>query len=100
MTLASPEIVPVFDREINPRMNPNAKVDPNFTVKADPTRCYRCKRRLRRHARCLWDPIFNFNGQGYTFVNPPDTVGDVGANHYVQMINATGAAVYNKATAR
>ncbi len=46
-------------------------------------------------------PIFNFDGQGYTFVNPPDTVGDVGTNHYIQMINSSGTdvAIYDKATA-
>ncbi len=44
-------------------------------------------------------PIFNFNGQGYTFLNPPDTVGDVGKDHYIQMINATEVAIYNKNTA-
>ena len=46
-------------------------------------------------------PILNFNGQGYTPVNPPDTVGDVGTNHYVQMINGSGGSlvrIYNKTT--
>jgi hypothetical protein len=28
---------------------------------------------------------------------PPDTVGDVGPNHYIQMVNATKVAIYNKA---
>jgi len=43
-------------------------------------------------------PIHNFDGQGYTFLNPPDTVGDVGTEHYIQMINSTGVAVYDKHT--
>jgi hypothetical protein len=38
-------------------------------------------------------PSRNFPGQGYTGVNPPDTVGDVGPNHYIQMINGGGGAV-------
>lgn len=45
--------------------------------------------------------VLNQNGQSYTSVNPPDTVGDVGPNHYIQMINASGGAqfvVYNKTT--
>jgi len=39
-------------------------------------------------------PILSFNGQGFTGVNPPDTVGDVGANHYIQMINGGGGALF------
>ncbi|HNB50878.1 MAG TPA: hypothetical protein PK530_02995, partial [Anaerolineales bacterium] len=39
-------------------------------------------------------PIVNIDGQGYTGVNPPDTVGDVGPNHYIQMINGSGGAIF------
>jgi hypothetical protein len=28
--------------------------------------------------------------------NPPDTIGDVGPNHYVQMVNATKVSIYTK----
>jgi len=38
-------------------------------------------------------PLVNISGQGYTGVNPPDTVGDVGPNHYIQAINDSGGAV-------
>lgn len=44
-------------------------------------------------------PILNFAGQGFTGVNPPDTVGDVGVNYFIQSINGSGGArytVYNK----
>lgn len=50
--------------------------------------------------RALAPPILNFAGQGFTGVNPPDTVGDIGLNHYIQSINSSGGAVftvYNKA---
>lgn len=43
----------------------------------------------------------NFNGQGFSGVNPPDTVGDVGPGHYIQMINGGGGAlvtVHDKST--
>ena len=43
----------------------------------------------------------NFPGQGYSGVNPPDTVGEAGPNHYIQMINdssGTRVAIYDKAT--
>ena len=44
-------------------------------------------------------PTRSFPGQGYSGVNPPDTVGEVGPNHYIQMINAGGGAtvvIYDK----
>lgn len=44
-------------------------------------------------------PIVNFAGQGFSGVNPPDTVGDVGPNYYIQIINhAQGASftIYDK----
>jgi hypothetical protein len=37
----------------------------------------------------------NFAGTGYTNVAPPDTDGDVGPNHYMQMINSK-FAIYDK----
>ncbi|QTD52063.1 pre-peptidase C-terminal domain-containing protein [Sulfidibacter corallicola] len=43
----------------------------------------------------------NFDGQGYSGVNPPDTVGDVGMQYYIQSINSGGGAtfvVYDKDT--
>lgn len=45
-------------------------------------------------------PILNFDGGGFSGVTPPDTVGDVGLNHYVQLINfssGTQIRVYDKA---
>ncbi|MCP4661340.1 MAG: hypothetical protein GY856_38545, partial [bacterium] len=33
-------------------------------------------------------------GQGYSGVNPPDTVGDIGANYYIQMINDSSGATF------
>lgn len=44
-------------------------------------------------------PDVNIAGQGFSGVNPPDTVGEVGQNFYIQMINdAAGStlAVYDK----
>jgi len=37
-------------------------------------------------------PTRNVPGMGYTSVNPPDTVGDIGPNYYVQSINTGGGA--------
>lgn len=44
--------------------------------------------------------LLNFDGTsnptGCGGCTPPDTVGDVGPNHYVQMVNATKVTIYNK----
>src|SRR6185369_12069583 len=36
----------------------------------------------QRDSRVFGTPILNFDAQNFTGVNPPDTVGDVGPNHY------------------
>jgi len=43
-----------------------------------------------RSSRAFTTPSRNFPGEPYTGVNPPDTVGDVGPNHYIQMVNQSG----------
>jgi hypothetical protein len=48
----------------------------------------------------LGPPILNFNGGGFSGVNPPDTVGDIGLNHYIQLINFGSGSqmrIYDKA---
>lgn len=50
--------------------------------------------------RAFGTTLLNFAGQGFTGVNPPDTVGDVGPNHYVQGVNSSAGSVirvFNKA---
>ena len=93
------ELLPTLDREINPRMNFGPQPDADFDPpnKPDPLLA------LQENVQAVQDagfatPIFNFNGQGYSGVNPPDTVGDVGKDHYIQMINATRVAIYDKTT--
>ncbi len=45
-------------------------------------------------------PDFTFDGTsnptGCGSCTPPDTVGDAGPNHYIQMVNATKVAIYDK----
>lgn len=38
-------------------------------------------------------PILNIDGQGWGGVDPPDTMGTVGANHYVQTIKVPGGTL-------
>ncbi len=91
-----------LDREINPRLSYNAVVDPNFNPPGGPDPLLGVQELApAAQPNAFGTPLLNFNGQGYTGVNPPDTVGDVGPNHYVQMINGGGGAlvqIYNKAT--
>lgn len=51
--------------------------------------------------RAFSTPILNFDGSLFTGAFPPDTVGDVGPNHYIQMVNdgvggGSRFAIYNK----
>jgi hypothetical protein len=89
--------------EINPRQNPLA-AEPDqgqrgtwerASVPVDPL--------IRPAGDGLLTPglNFSFEGTGNPVAcggcTPPDTNGDVGPNHYIQMVNATKVAIYNKA---
>ncbi len=39
-------------------------------------------------------PDLSFDGQGFSGVNPPDTVGDVGVDYYIQAINGSSATFF------
>jgi hypothetical protein len=70
-----------------PRIDPPApkpQIDPLLGVQA----------RAPQGIRSLEPPMLNFAGQGFTGVNPPDTVGDVGIDHYIQAINSAGGVVF------
>lgn len=45
-------------------------------------------------------PLQSFDGQGFTGASPPDTVGDVGASHYIQAVNGGGTviSIFDKTT--
>lgn len=95
------EVVPTLDREVNPRMTFGPLPEKDFDPPNGPDPLLALQEAAPAASPDGFNtPIFNFAGQGYTFVNPPDTVGDVGKNHYIQMINggSTQVAVYNKAT--
>ncbi|MFB9067280.1 proprotein convertase P-domain-containing protein [Pseudofulvimonas gallinarii] len=54
-----------------------------------------------RNQRVFGTPDLNFAGGGFSGVNPPDTVGVVGPNHYLQAINGssgTQVRIYDKNT--
>lgn len=95
----SPE--PMLDREINPRQDPYGRSDPEMRIIGGPDPLLGIQAGASGPTDSgFGTPIFNFDGQGHTNFNPPDTVGDVGADHYIQMINGagTGVAIYDKHT--
>ncbi|MEZ4770350.1 MAG: carboxypeptidase-like regulatory domain-containing protein [Caldilineales bacterium] len=101
-SLPEAELEFTLDREINPRLSTHTVFDPEYNPDFGPDPLLQAQEAAGPAAPdAFGTPILNFNGQGYTFVNPPDTVGDAGTNHYVQMINGGGGAlvrIYNKST--
>ncbi len=89
-----------LDREINPRLNFQEGMDPNLRIASGMDPLLAAQQVAPQNAsRAFSAPLVNIAGQGYSGVNPPDTVGEVGPNHYVQMINGSGGAlvrIYNK----
>ncbi|MDJ0840520.1 MAG: immune inhibitor A [Acidobacteriota bacterium] len=99
-----PRVIDVDLRDLPKR----AKWSPGEAIKEVPKRVYKNAQETkpkgqvdklmsaqgRAPQRVLSGPANNLNGQGYTGVNPPDTVGDVGKDYYIQSINGSGGAVY------
>jgi VCBS repeat-containing protein len=55
---------------------------------------------IQRHSRAPSLIVdLDFAGTGYSGATPPDTVGDVGPNHYVQAVNASTIRIFDKAGA-
>lgn len=51
--------------------------------------------------RAFSAPLLNFPGQAYTNVTTSDNIGDVGPNHYIQLVNSPNGArfaIYDKET--
>ncbi len=84
---------PVLNREINPRKKPNwlnidpDNPDPYDTGQVDPllSRSYNGRLQTPTVITSFEGISFATGGSGV----PPDTVGEVGPNHYVQMVNST-----------
>ncbi len=105
LTLAVRDLPPINPdsleyRELNPRVQRETKFDPAFRSEGglDPLLAVQASA-AGPTDRNFDTPIFNFDGAPYQGLNPPDTNGDVGADHYIQMINATVVSIYDKATA-
>ncbi|MBU1661291.1 MAG: carboxypeptidase-like regulatory domain-containing protein, partial [Chloroflexi bacterium] len=93
-----PQTIPErkLDREeINPKKNPGLFL-PDFGLTGTDTKNQDPLAPNGVNSGYTPAPIFTFEGQGnFNMYTPPDTTGDVGPNHYVQMVNVQ-TAVYNK----
>ncbi len=69
-----------------PLMAPEGQVDPLLELQEG------ARRDLLQ--RAFTAPSVNVAGQGFTGVNPPDTVGDVGTDFYIQAINGSGGGLF------
>lgn len=76
-------------REVPKRVYPRRPepATPPAPSPADPLLEPRSRTDARKTPRALTPPDLNVAGIGFTGVFPPDTVGDVGPNHYIQMVN-------------
>jgi hypothetical protein len=88
--------------EIPRRLYPNPDfVPPVYETGLDPLVDLQWQFDATDSTRAFTTPTRNFPGEPYTGVNPPDTVGDVGPNHYIQMVNQSGGTnvlIWDKAT--
>ena len=87
---------------INPRRHfkedRRAKIDYKMTL--DPLAELQKNTATDKSSRAFGSTIINIDGMGYNGVAPPDPIGDIGKDYYIQSINGgSGAAftIYNKA---
>lgn len=91
--------------EVNPRrVYPRPPLKPPEPSPPDPLLEFQGQFEESLSARVFTTPILNFEGTSFTGALPPDTVGEVGPGHYIQMVNidvgsAVGSqvAIYDKA---
>ena len=90
----------ILDREINPRLNyyGDPKAYSDYEPIVDPLLAVQAGTSAQHAVDAFGTPSVNFDGQGYSYANPPDTVGDIGLTHYIQGINGSGTfiQIYNK----
>lgn len=89
---------PRLVREVNPRMSWNSNPLIRLQGQIDPLLEKQANAGAATDA-AFQTPILNKDGQGFSNVNPPDTTGDVGPNHFIQIINAndgSSVVIYDK----
>ncbi|HUF38146.1 MAG TPA: hypothetical protein VMN57_06465, partial [Anaerolineales bacterium] len=101
-SLAPAAAEPLLKREINPRHNP-LQFEPDMgrrgtwdrtDVPTDPLTASSLNTGLTPGLDFSFEGVGNPTGCGGG--TPPDTNGDVGPNHYIQMVNCTKVAIFDK----
>jgi hypothetical protein len=67
---------------------------PKPEPRVDPLLGFQRRAAAANFVRDFGPPVINMDGQGFSGVNPPDTVGDVGEDHYIQAINGANGTTY------
>lgn len=79
----------IFNREINTILNPH-RFSPDLGLTGTDTKSQDPLAPLSKiFTGRTPDPILQFEGLGTDGFAPPDTIGEVGPNHYVQMVNVS-----------
>ncbi|MCA9973542.1 MAG: carboxypeptidase regulatory-like domain-containing protein [Anaerolineales bacterium] len=86
---------PILDREINPIKNPGLFMEDMGIPGSNTTALDPLVALSRVETGRTPSPLFTFEGLGTDGFAPPDTVGEVGPNHYIQMVNVS-FAVFDK----
>ncbi|MCA9933624.1 MAG: hypothetical protein KC415_06860, partial [Anaerolineales bacterium] len=84
-----------LNREINPIRNPGLFMDDLGLTGSNTTDQDPLVALSHMETGYTPSPIFTFEGLGTDGYTPPDTMGEVGPNHYVQMVNVS-FAIYDK----
>lgn len=88
-------------REVPRRHHRRVVEPPPPEPRVDPLLAQQAAARPTRASAAFGTPILNIAGMGFSGVNPPDTVGDVGLVYYIQSINNADGTLYrvhNKST--
>lgn len=93
LPLYQPEFM--LDREIGPRLSNIDNIDLNRRGVPGIDSLLAVQARVPTAVSEFLTPTLNFDGLGFGFVSPPDTVGDAGLNHYVQMVNSVDGSLIN-----
>ncbi len=72
------------------------KLAPPIQSSPDPLLAIQAKVMPTGLNRAFSTPNLNFAGLSFSWFVPPDTVGDVGPNHYIQMVNGTLVQIFDK----
>ena len=95
----SPDRLDTIIREVNPRISHHIpdKVDEKSFLNPDPVQIAPNLEPIPQQytvgtTGTFTTPLLNFMGSGFTGVNPPDTVGAIGKDHYIQMVNSVSGS--------